>query len=504
MKASKVLSGGRLCVVLGLGLAGCGDDSGTGSVSESTGTTGTTGTTMTAGTSTTDAGTTTTTSSGSASESESGVTMTTAETTSESDSDTSGDLCGDGVIDGDEVCDDGVNDGSYGGCAVDCGALGPACGDGVVNGPEGCDDGNDVDDDACTNSCVPAGCGDGVLQEGEACDDGNDDDSDDCLSTCAVASCGDGFVQAGVEECDDANALDSDECLNSCVAASCGDAIVWEGSELCDDGVNDGSYDGCAADCAALGPFCGDQEVNGPEGCDDGNDDIQDGCLADCSVPASCVEIKAFDDSAASGVYTIDPDGDGGIAALQVYCEMTIDGGGWQLISVRHSDAGALFEDAICTEIDANCSGTVPKEQLGDTSPELLFATVDAQHWLHLSGLAAPGANALMDVITLDRPLTTTSSCSGSQYCGQNLEPLVVEGSSDNFTPRFTSLPSQFSRLGGLWFGNGGGSQQHHGVSMNYSVYCGTDGGMELSDSSNAALGNVVCGAAGGLFFRYP
>jgi len=40
--------------------------------------------------------------------------------------------CGDGDVDAGEACDDGVNDGGYGGCAADCGSLGPSCGDGVV------------------------------------------------------------------------------------------------------------------------------------------------------------------------------------------------------------------------------------------------------------------------------------------------------------------------------------------------------------------------------------
>jgi hypothetical protein len=40
-----------------------------------------------------------------------------------------------------EACDDGVNDGAYGGCAVDCKALAPYCGDGVVQSDyEECDE----------------------------------------------------------------------------------------------------------------------------------------------------------------------------------------------------------------------------------------------------------------------------------------------------------------------------------------------------------------------------
>jgi hypothetical protein len=49
--------------------------------------------------------------------------------------------CGDGQVHaGVEACDDGTNDGSYGGCAADCSALGPYCGDSVVqSGNEHCD-----------------------------------------------------------------------------------------------------------------------------------------------------------------------------------------------------------------------------------------------------------------------------------------------------------------------------------------------------------------------------
>ncbi len=66
-------------------------------------------------------------------------------------------VCGDGTLGGPEVCDDGTNDGAYGGCLMDCSALGPRCGDAEVNGPEACDDGNAVDGDGCNLDCVVSG-----------------------------------------------------------------------------------------------------------------------------------------------------------------------------------------------------------------------------------------------------------------------------------------------------------------------------------------------------------
>jgi len=69
-------------------------------------------------------------------------------------------------------------------------------------------------------------------------------------------------------------------------APFCGDNNVDPG-EVCDDGVNDGSYNGCTADCQALGPYCGDGEQNGPELCDDANLENDDGCTTACA-PSSC------------------------------------------------------------------------------------------------------------------------------------------------------------------------------------------------------------------------
>jgi cysteine-rich repeat protein len=213
------------------------------------------------------------------------ATTTDATTTDASSSTGVTDPCGDAVVEAPEVCDDGVNDGAYGGCLADCSALGPFCGDTEVNGPEGCDDGNDVDDDECTNACALAGCGDGIMQPGEACDDGNLVDTDLCLATCVVATCGDQVVQEGVEACDDGNDIDTDACIAGCIAASCGDNLVQADVEACDDGVNDGAYGGCAVDCKAKAPFCGDALKNGAEECDDGNMVDGDACSNTCKLP---------------------------------------------------------------------------------------------------------------------------------------------------------------------------------------------------------------------------
>ena len=47
---------------------------------------------------------------------------------------------------------------------------------------------------------------------------------------------------------------------------------------------------------------------------------------------ASCKTILDSGRSVGSGVYTVDPDGEGGSAAYSVYCDMSYDGGGWNLL----------------------------------------------------------------------------------------------------------------------------------------------------------------------------
>ncbi|MEY3014245.1 MAG: hypothetical protein RIT45_2980 [Pseudomonadota bacterium] len=86
--------------------------------------------------------------------------------------------------------------------------------------------------------------------------------------------------------------------------------------------------------------LCGNKTIEDGEQCDDGNRDAGDGCGSTCRVEpaASCAAIRAQFPTAQDGLYPVDPDGPGPIAAADVFCDMS--GGGWTLVANLVDGAG--------------------------------------------------------------------------------------------------------------------------------------------------------------------
>ncbi len=178
-----------------------------------------------------------------------------------------GALCGDGIVEGDEVCDDGTNDNSYGTCSADCLAMGPYCGDSNTNGEEECDDGdNNGEYDYCLADCS----GDGAFCGDEACD--AEEDCSSCESDCGTC-----------DTSSDENVVSSDDIMNE-RASSTGNVV----SSICVPNWECGGWSECVE--GSQSRDCSDTNVCGVE---EGKPAISQSCEA----PETCSdEIKNQDE----------------------------------------------------------------------------------------------------------------------------------------------------------------------------------------------------------------
>ncbi|TAL19965.1 hypothetical protein EPN90_02025 [Patescibacteria group bacterium] len=258
-------------------------------------------------------------------------------------------FCGDGAINGGEVCDDGVLNGTYGKCGTNCKApaLAGHCGSGEVEGPEVCDYGGfcqinkgqpcqkDSDckknnpNDWCTGAtvsqqknstnpentcelgCVTFGayCGNSKIEPevGETCDGNFEVDA----KTCPVCDTIYGPPGSAKENCTFADLGRKQVRTRSCSKEPEG----WQSNCANNTCYTFYSPGACKwfewSDCAPAGK-CGDGVKDANEECDDGNDNNNDGCIiikdqqGNTDPFRSCQKAVCGDSHVQTGVETCD------------------------------------------------------------------------------------------------------------------------------------------------------------------------------------------------------
>ncbi len=253
--------------------------------------------------------------------------------------------CGNGKVEGSEVCDDGnTDDGDE--CSADCTEAieqRKGCGNGEIDADEVCDDGNLVGGDGCSADCKSdERCGNGIVDatKGETCDDGNTSGGDGCSANCqSNEQCGNFQVDTG-EQCD-AGPNGSSTCDVNCTFALCGDGTVNPFlGEQCDGGANGDAS--CDADCTPA--FCGDTTVNEARGeaCDDGNTVTTDACIA-------CAAATCGDGFLRTGVEQCD-DGNTVMTDACTTCRTAFCGDGFVRAGVEQCDDSNTSNTDACVQ----------------------------------------------------------------------------------------------------------------------------------------------------------
>ncbi|MEZ4408750.1 MAG: fibrinogen-like YCDxxxxGGGW domain-containing protein [Polyangiales bacterium] len=204
-----------------------------------------------------------------------------------------------------------------------------------------------------------------------------------------------------------------------CAAGACTVASCASGFADCDGTA----ANGCEANTQTSDLHCGacNNACAGGRACASGA----------CAPLASCAAIHARFPALGSGVYPVDPDGAGGAAAFDVYCDMTTDGGGWTLVGTVYNstptDTRRWNTDAVFT--GASTFGALGARDTDDYK-SAAYATVAGSDLLLFTEQYHFGFRGMMGA----RPMSAFVSANVSATCATSWIRSGADFTSSNLT----------------------------------------------------------------------
>ena len=249
-----------------------------------------------------------------------------------------------------------------------------------------------------------------------------------------------------------------------------------------DDSINPDSIDVCDTL---------DNDCNGTP-----DDDLSELGSGSTCPAESCLQLHDLNPALPSGSYWLDVDG-----AQEIYCEMELAEGGWNLLSVVRSDESTLVivDDNYCSSIDIDeaCKGKMPLS-VKSSVEEVLILDLNSEDFLVYTDFSQSGA---FNYFTLERGLIYDSSCSSYGHtCGNSsLDPNLSISFTSGYTYNYNGPLIQWWRYGGWWVGANPSSGSQTGR-VHASSYSTSHGLMNRSDANGSTSEQAAGHQA--LFYR--